>query len=271
MIFLRTTSSGFNHAKKSAVFNSSLHNSLQFGGHRAVIINTPFSYYINLTAGYTFKSQDVAVTPSWSGFTECNFNFVAESLFVGVGLKYAEFVYNGSGDSGDFDRESIDYTIDTIERQYGNSRGMCDSSDPNHDLHMRARPRREFVQGILVERVGGCQSLNDLVEHCAYWALESQYGGWENNEGANGSVSIDKSGLNIIYEQGYYNCDNCGEDYSEDEPCDCISCPECYVPVTEGEECAECDKVCVKCKVCDDVIFANEDCDSCIKNASVEK
>jgi hypothetical protein len=115
---------------------------------------------------------------------------------------------------------------------------------------MRSPGRREWHNSVLVQIRGGTRTTADNIEYCAYNALESEYGGWENNAGANGNVNI-MTGQNLIidYNPGTYSCDRCGEEYDDETSCSCIKCPECYDYVDEDtNKCECCDKVVNTCK-----------------------
>jgi hypothetical protein len=257
MIFLRTTSKAFTGSKKGNTFRSNLQQSFQFGGHRAVIVDSAFSYYSRFSAGYTFmRLKETSLVDRWLNQDPIDYDKVAESLFTGIGLVSANYTFDGSGDSGDFSEESITFSDGLNMNTLLNSRGLCDSTDPNHCLHMRSPGRREWRGGTLVAIVGGTRTGADTIEYCANNALEDQYGGWENNAGASGSVHIITGQSCVIdYIPGDYYCDRCDEHYDDDSSCACIKCPECYDYVDEDTNVCECcDKVVSVCK--------NENCDN---------
>ena len=249
MIFLRTTSKAFTGSKKGTTFRANLQQSFQFGGHRAVIADSAFSYYGLYTAGYTFMPvKEAGPIDRWLNQEAIDYNKVAESLFAGIGLVEASYNFDGSGDSGDFNEDVLSFTEglnmgDAIGLL--NSKGLLDSTDPNHCLHMRSPGRREWHNSVLVQIRGGTRTTADNIEYCAYNALESEYGGWENNAGANGNVNI-MTGQNLIidYNPGTYSCDRCGEEYDDESDCDCLKCPECGDYVDEDtNKCETCEKV----------------------------
>ena len=249
MIFLRTTSYAFG-TKKSCTFRHNLQQSFQFGSHRAVIADSAFSYYGLYTAGYTFMPvKEAGPIDRWLNQEAIDYNKVAESLFAGIGLVEASYNFDGSGDSGDFNEDAISWVEglnmgDAIGLL--NSKGLLDSTNPNHCLHMRNPARREWRKDVLIEIRGGTRTAADTIECTAQNALEDEYGGWENNAGANGTVSFTQSSkVNIDYNPGTYSCDRCGEEYDDESDCDCLKCPECGDYVDEDTN---------KCECCDEVV-----------------
>lgn len=218
MIFLRTSSFGFNNKTKSHVFGS-LFNSFQFGSHRASFYMSTFSYYTRHTAGYTFIENR----------TQTDNNFCCRTLLVGVGFDLATFEFNGSGDSGDFDCVEFDGNMSDESFEH---KGMVDATHPEHDLILH-----EIAWD---NRVLGDRSCKELIEEVAYRELEERYGGWEINAGSCGKVEIDAGkDIAIEYNEGTYYCEHCGEDYTENEGCSCEKCCMCNGSVVDNE-CMEC-------------------------------
>jgi hypothetical protein len=278
MIFLRTTSKAFGNFKKGTTFRSGLQQSFQFGGHRASIANSPFSYYIDFTAGYTFVQQ-VSVTsdmPFWRLEASINYDKCAESLFAGIGLVVAQYSFDGSGDSGDFNEDDLNFSHALNMNTLLNSAGLLDSTDPNHCLHLRSPANRFFQNGTLTQTRGGTRPACDSLEYAAYNALETQYGGWENNAGANGHVTIVQGDeVSIEYNEGSYTCERCDEEYDDHSSCSCKKCPECFDYVDEDtNECECCGKVVHNCKGkgCSSTTLGDEElCRYCKKEIAADK
>lgn len=234
-MFIRTSGKSFNGMTKSESFGSKLHSSYQFGGRRAVLCGTVFSYGINFSSGYSFiPAQNL--DRGWRGAFNINHDECVETLFKGTGLVSAEFKFDGSGDSGDFDCEQILLTIQNSD--VISSAGILEATNPAHDLVIHNASR----WGRTPSDIG----FASVIEQLAYSALENQYGGWEINSGSHGSVTIDGDGISIDYNQSYYVCDRCDEEYTDDEPCSCVNCPDCGSP-TDGVECEECQAKIIDC------------------------
>lgn len=227
-MFLRTSSTAFNSQTKSVIFPCRLHNSYQFFGHRSSICNASFSRMITFTAGYAFVNN--STTGNWR-------NQVAFTLFNGTGLQESQFKFDGSGDSGDFECICCNHTLKD-ERVF-KSIGILEATEPNHDLAMRN----------VGWRSQGMADFESVVENLAYGYLESEYGGWEINSGSNGMVTLNVlDGMEIDYNENTYYCDVCHEEYTDDEPCSCIKCPDCYESIDEDGECSNCDTKLITCK-----------------------
>jgi hypothetical protein len=111
MMFLRTTSTAFLNSKKGTSFRRDLQQSFQFKGHRASLVNSPFSYYIELSAGYAFvnKTNAPSSMPFWRANDSIDYDKIAQHLFNGIGLIQAQYSFNGSGDSGDFNEDELQF------------------------------------------------------------------------------------------------------------------------------------------------------------------
>ena len=278
MMFLRTTSTAFLNSKKGTSFRRDLQQSFQFKGHRASLVNSPFSYYIDLSAGYAFVSNINATSsmPIWRASDSIDYDKIAQSLFCGIGLIQAQYSFNGSGDSGDFNEDGLQFPDALNMNNLLDSRGLLDSTDPNHCLHLRNPVTRQLQFGAWIEVRGGTRTATDTLEYTAYNALETRYGGWEINSGSDGNITITpKEDLYIEYNEGYYTCDRCDEEYDDDTSCSCKKCPECYDYVDEDtDECECCGNKVHNCKGkgCSNTVLGDKElCNQCKKELAVDK
>jgi hypothetical protein len=222
-MFLRTSSKSFKGNTKSCVFKSVLAHSYQFGSHRCTLFGHVFSYYTTFSAGYTFIPNHI--------IERSERQYICKSLLVGIGFNNAVYVYNGSGDSGDFDTAQFNINVD---ENVFNSRGLVEATNPYHDIAIRRVTWNR--------QSGGDYPAKDLIENIAYEELEHQYGGWEINSGSNGEVDLTLDGITISHQEWMEYCETCNEEYNDDTPCACEKCPECYSSIDPDDgECTGCD------------------------------
>lgn len=231
-MFIRT-SSYLNNYSKSECFKNKLAHSFQFNGHRCNLSRTSFSIGVNYTAGYTFKRTVVTAGPNAWRSTLPNHGEHAAKLLSQHGIK-AYLQFDGSGDSGEIVIDSLT-TMDTDLdlKEYSDCIGVLEPVEESHE-HLLNIPTTSW-------RSVSVRNLEDAIIHMGYEALGETHPGWEINCGSNGKIDIVHDGIAIDYEEGYYTCENCGDDYDDCQSCACEYCEECGERSDNGStECSHC-------------------------------
>jgi hypothetical protein len=253
-MFLRTTSKAFGH-NKSELFGTRIHNSLCFGSHRASIADGNFSYMMEFSQSYTFTPVDMPVN-GLRGLV-VNWEQVVTAACKQYGISYLCYKFDGSGDSGDFEFNQMN-THDNLDLTFFDRGGMVDATNSSIDHFMRSRRWR--VGGV---RITGVIGFLDVLEESMSQNLASEHGGWEINAGGFGEVQYENESININFHEHYYECEKCGESYTDDNPCSCYCCPECSEPNTEME-CEHCEIKFAKCDCGGLKNAAKAKCDYCV-------
>lgn len=166
----------------------------------------------------------------WAGQNEARRKATLENLktttaaLQKLGVECVVMTYSGGGDSGDYHYPVYTVGGTTLEDRSG-------YGEPSYQLD----PSGEFSSEVVVsiqqvgrgltyekgaavygpvptsrEEMGLCEAVSDLLQS----TVSDRYAGWENNEGAEGTVTFDVKGGTITVEHGQYIMETAWESYT---------------------------------------------------------
>jgi hypothetical protein len=141
-----------------------------------------------------------------------------------LGVELVQMTYSGGGDSGDYHYPIYTVGGEELEDQsgYGESSYQLDSSGEFSSEVVvsigRVGHGLTYEKGAAVygpvptsrEEMGLCEAVSDLLQS----TVSDQYGGWENNKGAEGTVTFDVKEGTILVEHGSHVMETVWDSYS---------------------------------------------------------